>query len=58
MQVFDNPPAPDVLTMNDRYFFSLLDRMASDVGRQPDNPGKAPLQEQLKVIKAEALARV
>lgn len=55
--VFDKPPAPDALTMNDRYFFSLLDRMAGDVARQKVHEGTAKLVAQLAAIKQEALQR-
>lgn len=41
-----------------RYFFGLLDRMQTDVGRMPDNPQKAALQERLASIKQAADAAV
>ncbi|KAG2425595.1 hypothetical protein HXX76_013638 [Chlamydomonas incerta] len=44
----------DTLCMNDRWFFSMLERMTNDVERQPPNPGKAQLLTRLRSIKKEA----
>ncbi|PNW71008.1 hypothetical protein CHLRE_17g742550v5 [Chlamydomonas reinhardtii] len=46
----------DTLRMNDRWFFSMLERMTNDVERQPPNPGKAQLLTRLRSIKKEAEA--
>eukprot|EP00803_Ostreobium_quekettii_P010158 evm.model.scf_1929.1 EVM.evm.TU.scf_1929.1 scf_1929:2076-2726(+) len=47
-----------VLQMNNRYFFSLLERMRSDVEAQADNPGKQALLTKLGEIKDDATARL
>jgi hypothetical protein len=46
------------LTMNDRYFFTLLERMEGDVRRSPEGPQRGALLEKLSDIKADALARL
>ncbi|KAG2451149.1 hypothetical protein HYH02_004416 [Chlamydomonas schloesseri] len=46
----------DTLSMNDRWFFSMLERMTNDVERQPPNPGKAQLLNRLRSIKKETEA--
>ena len=46
------------LTMNERYFFGLLDRMEGDVRRSPEGPQRGALLEKLGDIRADALARL
>ncbi len=58
MQILNTRDAAERLVMNDRYFFGLLDRMTTDVGRQPNNLHKAPLLEQLQEVKKEAQERL
>lgn len=58
LQILFNPDAVDTLQMNDRYFFGLLERMRSDVGRMPDSPQKAALVERLSSIRQAADAAV
>ncbi|KAI7841568.1 hypothetical protein COHA_004738 [Chlorella ohadii] len=57
-RILFNPDAVDTLVMNDRYFFGLLNRMQTDVGRMPDGPQKAALVERLESIKTAADAAV
>jgi len=45
---------PPTLVLNDGYFFKLLERMAKDVGRQPENPKQQELVAQLQAIKFDA----
>jgi hypothetical protein len=52
------PLAIEIMTMNDRYFFGLLERMTQDVGRQPDGPQKGMLQQRLEDIRKDALERL
>lgn len=40
--------------MNDRFFFSLLDRMLGDVARQPESEQRTQLLARLEAVKAEA----
>lgn len=49
-RVLDDEEAKKALVMNNGYFFGLLDRMISDVGRQPDNPRKQDVMDQLQQI--------
>lgn len=52
------PLAIEIMTMNDRYFFGLLERMTKDVGSQPDGPEKELLQQRLEGIRKNALERL
>ena len=58
MQVLNSKSAGDVLSMNDFYFFTLLDRMIKDVGLQNENPQKEGLVKKLEAVKREALSRL
>lgn len=49
-RVLSQDTAKEALTMNNGYFFGLLDRMISDVLRQPDNGRKKDLMDQLQEI--------
>lgn len=49
-RVLSQEAAKKALTMNNGYFFGLLDRMISDVKRQPDNRRKEDLMDQLQEI--------
>lgn len=57
-QILNSKEALERLLMNERYFFTLLERMTSDVAMQPDGPPKMALQDQLKAIKQDALNRI
>lgn len=49
-RVLSQDTAQQAQTMNNGYFFGLLDRMISDVNRQPDNRRKKDLMDQLQEI--------
>lgn len=49
-RVLSQDTAKQAQTMNNGYFFGLLDRMISDVNRQPDNRRKKDLVDQLQEI--------
>lgn len=49
-QLLASAAAAGVLTMNERYFFSLLDRMTSDVQRQPRSASQEQLLARLKSV--------
>ncbi|KAL0017760.1 hypothetical protein WJX77_010093 [Trebouxia sp. C0004] len=49
-RVLSQDTAEQAQTMNNGYFFGLLDRMISDVNRQPDNRRKKDLMDQLQEI--------
>ncbi|KAL3137155.1 hypothetical protein ABBQ32_006723 [Trebouxia sp. C0010 RCD-2024] len=49
-RVLNHDEAKTALVMNNGYFFGLLDRMISDVGRQPDNSRKKDVMDQLQQI--------
>jgi len=57
-QILNTKQSGEQLIMNDGYFFTLLNRMTSDVSMQPDTPAKETLLEQLAAIKEEAIARL
>jgi len=57
-QVLNTKHAAETLTMNDNYFFNLLDTMMKDVDRQPDGPQKVELQEKQQAVKSAALGRL
>lgn len=42
--------------MNDRYFFSLLERMVGDVSRQPEGEQRVQLLARLEAVQADAAA--
>ena len=58
LQILNRSEAQEQLVMNDRYFFGLLDHMALDVNRQPENPQKAELVRKLRDIRSESVARL
>ena len=57
-QMLNSGAAGAALSMNDFYFFSLLDRMTKDVSRQPDGPQKKDLQEKLVAVREDAVDRL
>ncbi|KAL4528686.1 hypothetical protein Ndes2437A_g03235 [Nannochloris sp. 'desiccata'] len=57
-QVLNTKQAGETLTMNNYYFFNLLDTMMKDVDRQPDGPQKVELQEKQQAVKSAALGRL
>jgi len=54
LQLLATPQAPEQLTMNDRYFFGLLERMMGDVQRQPEGKQRDELLAKLEAIKSDA----
>lgn len=56
--ILNTPESVEQLQMNDKYFFGLVERMMSDVKRQPESARKVQLATRLKDIKKEALARL
>ena len=57
-QVLNTKQAGETLTMNNCYFFNLLDTMMKDVNRQPGGPQKVELQEKQQAVKSAALGRL
>jgi hypothetical protein len=57
-QLLNTKQAGETLTMNNFYFFNLLDTMMKDVDRQPDGPQKVELQKKQQAVKAAALGRL
>ena len=55
--VLDTAEAAEWMEMNDRYFFTLVDRMRSDVRMQPEGPQRDALAEKLESIKKDSLGR-
>lgn len=57
-QILNSSDAGTILSMNDFYFFGLLDRMTKDVSRQPDGPQKKDLQAKLVALRQDAVDRL
>ncbi len=55
-QILAGTEAGQQLLMNDRYFFSLLERMVGDVSRQPEGEQRAQLLARLGAVQADAAA--
>ncbi|KAL0038104.1 hypothetical protein WJX79_002967 [Trebouxia sp. C0005] len=56
-RVLSQDTAKQAQIMNNGYFFGLLDRMISDVNRQPDNRRKKDLMDQLQEINKRTSAQ-
>ena len=54
MKVLSGKVSKETLSMNDRYFFKLLDRMTNDVKKQPESDKKQELVDRLERIRKEA----
>jgi hypothetical protein len=57
-QFLNTQQAGETLTMNNYYFFNLLDTMMKDVDRQPDGPQKVELQAKQQAVKSAAMGRL
>lgn len=57
-QVLNTKQAGETLTMNNFYFFTLLNTMMKDVAMQPEGPQKLALQEKQEAVKSAALGRL
>lgn len=55
-QILAGAEAGQQLLMNDRYFFSLLERMLGDVSRQPEGEQRAQLLAKLQAVQVDAAA--
>lgn len=55
--MLDTPEAAGQLVMNDRYFFTLLERMVQDVRRQPEGEQREALLQKLEGIQQKATQR-
>lgn len=55
-EILAGAEAGQQLLMNDRYFFSLLERMLGDVSRQPEGEQRAQLLAKLQAVQVDAAA--
>ncbi|KAL4420018.1 hypothetical protein ABPG77_001268 [Micractinium sp. CCAP 211/92] len=55
-EILAGTEAGQQLLMNDRYFFSLLERMVGDVSRQPEGEQRVQLLARLEAVQADAAA--